>query len=572
MDDRTHTPVLIAGGGPVGLALALDLGRRGIASTLVERDPGTGTELLAKADLLNERSMEFCRLLGIADEVANSGFPDDVPRDTVYCTSLNGYLIGREPLPSTKERPLPPQTPEMHRRCPQFLFDPLLARAVARRGMTDLRYSTELESFVQDDDGVTCVVRRTDDRSRQEVRARYLVGCDGLTSGVRKALGISFGGVQLDYSVSVVVRAEQLTRFHPFGMAERYMFIGPEGTWANLTSVDGRSLFRFTMVGSEEKLDPDHLDMHALLRRAFGRPDIPYELMRVMPFRRSQFTAERFHCGRVFLAGDAAHTMSPTGGHGLNTGLGDVTDLGWILEASVRGWGGPALAGAYTAERRPVALRNGSSSTRNYAAWVDREGRELVLEPGPEADAQREALGRTLTEKLKQEWHSFGIAMGYDYAGSPVIVPDGSSAPPDEPSSYVQTARPGHRAPHAWLPDGRSIIDLFGGGFVLLRFGTDAAATGAIESAARSAGMPLECLTMTDPHLAALYERRLVLVRPDGMVAWRGDTAPEDAQALVDHVRGAAKTPAGADREGETHGTAHFRGGTGNPVGSAQRH
>ena len=532
-------PVLIVGGGPVGLALALDLGRRGARSILVERDPGTGTELLAKADLLNERSMEFCRLLGIASEAANQGFPDDVSRDTVYCTSMNGHFIGRFRMPSTRERPLPPQCPEIHRRCPQFWFDPLLARAVVRQQMTEIRYGSTLDRFEQDESGVSCVLRKLDGDEADEVRAHYLVGCDGLNSGVRKALGIHFGGTDLGYSVSVVVRVERLDHYHPLGMGERYMFIGREGTWANLTSIDGRSLYRFTVMGSEQKLDPARLDMHALLRRAFGRDDIPYELMRVLPWRRSQFIAERFSKGRVFLAGDAAHTMSPTGGHGLNTGLGDVTDLGWILPALLQGWGGAVLADAYTAERRPVAIRNGTSSSKNYAIWVDRDGRDLVLDSGPEADAQRRVLGAQLNATLKQEFSTLGIAMAYAYSDSPIIVPDGSPAPMDDPSVYIQTARPGHRAPHTWLSEQRSTIDLFGRGFVLLCFRADVASANGLVEAARKVGMPLECVTIEKPEVAALYERRFVLVRPDGMVAWRGDVFPDDPTRLIDRVRGA---------------------------------
>lgn len=314
MTQSHDIPVLIAGGGPVGLALALDLGRRGVRSIIIEREPSLDRELLAKADLLNERSMEFCRLQGIAEEVANVGFPDDVSRDTVFCTGLNGYFIGRLEMPSTRERPLPKQSPEMHRRCPQFWFDPMLARAVQKQGVADLRYGVALEGFDQDEDGVTCRLK-TENGSMEEIRAAYLVGCDGLTSNVRQALDIPFGGDQLDYSVSVVVRVEQLERFHPFGAGERYLFIGPEGTWANLTSIDGRALFRFTVLGSEERLSPDQLDMDALVKRAFGRDDVPYELLRALPWRRTHFTADRFNKGRVFLAGDSAHTMSPTGGH-----------------------------------------------------------------------------------------------------------------------------------------------------------------------------------------------------------------------------------------------------------------
>ena len=546
MGEGNEVDVLIVGGGPVGLALALDLGRRGVHSTIIERNPGTGTEFLAKADYLNERSMEFTRLLGLRDEVANAGFPDDVTRDTVFCTALNGHFIGRDPMPSTQHRILPSSCREMHRRCPQFWLDPMIARAVERQGMATIRYRTEFSTLRQDDAGVTVVLTKKKGGTQEEIRAKYVVAGDGLTSSVRKALGVDFNGTQLGYSVSVVVRVENLSRQHPLGMGERYMFISPEGCWANLTSIEGRSLYRFTVVGSEEKLDLKTLDMHALVRRAFGSDSIPFELMRVLPWRRSHCTAETFVKGRVFFAGDAAHAMSPTGGHGLNTGLGDVMDLSWILQALLEGWGGPALTEAYTAERRPVAIRNGSSSSKNYKIWVEREGREKVLEDGPEADEQRRVLGENMCSSLQQEFHSLGIAMGYDYAASPVIVPDGSRAPPDDPSVYIQTARPGHRAPHTWLKDASSIIDLFGRGFVLLSFGLEEPGDKRLVDAAQKVGLSLDSVTIAaeEEEAAQLYERRLVLVRPDGMVAWRGDSLPDDVEKLVDRVRGASDAKA----------------------------
>jgi len=271
-----------------------------------------------------------------------------------------------------------------------------------------------------------------------------------------------------------------------------------------------------------------------------AHPRGQWTIRRVMPWRRSQFTAERFAAGRIALAGDAAHTTSPTGGHGLNTGLGDISDLGWMLEALVRGWGGDQLLPAYHAERRPVAIRNGTSSTQNYGAWVRAVGREQVLDDTPEGEAQRRAVGDQMNAMLAQEWHSFGVAMGYRYGTSPIVVPDGTPPTPDDPSEYVQTARPGHRAPHAWLADGRSTLDLFGDGFTLLRLGP-APEAAPLTAAAADAGVPLHVVTIDDPEVARLYEHPLVLVRPDGMVAWRADALPEDPAALVATVTGNAK-------------------------------
>jgi 2-polyprenyl-6-methoxyphenol hydroxylase-like FAD-dependent oxidoreductase len=537
MSDAFETAVLIVGGGPVGFALALDLATRGTRSTLVERDAGTGLELLAKAGTLNERTMEYCRWLGISDAVANVGFPDDHPRDTVYCTSLNGSVLGRDYRPSTQDRVPAPETPEILRKCPQFLFDPLLAKAVQERGLTDVRYGTSWLAASQDTGGVTAILRAGRDGRTIRGRARYLVACDGAGSAVREALGIRFEGSQLDYSVSAMIEFEDLENHHPLGRDERYMFIGTEGTWANLTAVDGRKLWRLTLVGSEERLAPEHLDVDAVVRRAVGHDRAAWIVRRVMPWRRSQFTAERFGAGRVLLAGDAAHTTSPTGGHGLNTGLGDVSDLGWMLDALVRGWGGDGLLEAYDAERRPVAIRNGASSTQNYGAWVRSAGREHVLDDTPEGEAQRRAVGAQMNAMLRQEWHSFGVAMGYRYDSSPIVVPDGTLPTPDDPSEYVPTARPGHRAPHARLGGGRSTLDLFGDGFTLLRLGVRGDVRPRADAAA-AAGLPLRVVGIDDPAVARLYERPVVLVRPDGIVAWRGDALPGDVAGLVATVSG----------------------------------
>ena len=384
-----ETPVLIVGGGPVGLTLALDLAIRGIRSTLVERDAGTAVELLAKAGTLNERTMEYCRWLGISDAIANVGFPDDHPRDTVYCTSLNGFVLGRDYRPSTNDRAPAPESPEILRKCPQFRFDPLLAKAVQERGLTQIRYGTSWLAGTQDADGVTSTLapaRAGPAGPPSTVRSKYLVACDGAGSAVRRAAGIGFEGRQLDYSVSAMIEVEHLEKYHPLGRAERYMFIGTEGTWANLTAVDGRALWRLTLVGSEERLAPERLDFDAIMARAMGNDRGGWTVRRVMPWRRSQFTADRFTAGRILLAGDAAHTTSPTGGHGLNTGIGDVSDLGWMLDALLRGWGGDRSAGG---------LQRGTQAGRDpQRHQFDEELRRLGAGHRPRSRPGRHPRGR----------------------------------------------------------------------------------------------------------------------------------------------------------------------------------
>jgi 2-polyprenyl-6-methoxyphenol hydroxylase-like FAD-dependent oxidoreductase len=533
-----ETPVLIVGGGPVGLALALDLGYRGVPSMLAERDPGTATVLLAKANGLHERTMEMCRRWGIADRVAEVGFPADHSGDTVYATALFGHLIGRTEIPATRDRPTPDSTPEKRQRCPQYEFDPLLARAVQERGHTDLRYGHAFDRLEQDRDGVTAVLRDGSGRAVQ-VRARYLVGCDGASSEVRRQLGIPFEGTLLDYSVSAMVRIPQMVIPAATRGGERYILISPDGAWCVFTSVDGRTMWRITLVGSQERVNPDNIDVPAAIRQAIGRDDVAFEVLRVVPWRRSQCSATTYRQGRVLLAGDAAHTTSPTGGHGLNTGIGDVSDLGWMLAALVGGWGGGGLLAAYDLERRPVAIRNARSSTANYQGWVDNRGYQDVLRTDSAGEECRRRIGDRLATSLHQEWNSLGIDLGYRYDESPVIVPDGSPPTPDDPSDYVPTSRPGHRAPHAWLADGSSTLDLFGPGFTLLRLGEPDADVTPLLDAARERGLPMRLADIDEPDVVKLYQRRLVLVRPDGHVAWRADAPPADPFALVDILRGA---------------------------------
>ncbi|KAI8952141.1 FAD binding domain-containing protein [Xylaria longipes] len=533
--------VLIVGAGPVGMALALDLGRRGIRSTILEQRSGADTKIQAKASVLDERTMEYCRYLGILDEVANCGYPEDLPGDTVFSTSLNGKYIGRLKMPSAKDREVPPESSEMMRRCPQFLFDALLCRAVVTQQMANIRYSVECLGCDQDDDGVTIFAKDLKGDRLEEIRARYVVGCDGPASILRKAVGISFEGHDLGYSTSAIVYVD-LARYNNFGPAERYVFIAPQGAWGNFTTIDGKNLWRFTVVGVTEKIDLSTLDIHHWLKRALGSEDAEYSVMGMTQWRRSQFVAEKYVEGRVFLAGDAAHVMSPTGGHGLNTGLGDVRDLSWILQGLLQGWGGQGLINAYDIERRPVALRNSSSSSKNFQIWKDSRGRDKVLETGPEADEQRRVLGERLAVIAAQEFQALGMALGYNYAASSLIVPDGSTAPPDDAQVYIQTARPGHRAPHGWLEGHKSTIDLFGPGFVLLDFGNDEANEERVTKAAHASGFPLECFKIHYRNIAKLYQCRLVLVRPDGMVAWRGEHLPDDVQGLLDQVRGTSTT------------------------------
>jgi hypothetical protein len=214
------------------------------------------------------------------------------------------------------------------------------------------------------------------------------------------------------------------------------------------------------------------------------------------------------------------------------------------------------LLASYGIEQQPVAVRNvgeaGENLKRMLSPRILKPDPAVFDQNSPELEAARREYGQRYTEMMRREWFSIGIHLGYVYEGSPIVAPDGTPCPPQEVSSYTPTARPGARAPHVWLADGRSMLDLFGRGFVLLRFGPQAPAAGALQSAARAVKLPLEVVDIDHAEAARLYERRLVLVRPDGQVAWRGDALPQDCKALVDRVRGAGGTVAAASRSANT--------------------
>ena len=539
-------PVLIVGGGPIGLALALDLGWRNVPCLLVEQ--GDGEVVDAKMFATGIRTVEFCRRWGIADAVKHWGFPEDFPFDNVFVTSLAGHEIGRIAMPALQDIPPFPTSPEGFAHCPQFVFDPILAKAARACPSVTMRYRTQLVSFRDTGDGVTVELLDQASGKRETVHAQYLIGCDGVGSTVRRALGIEMRGVELiNQSFNVMFRVRELWNQHDKGKAGRYVIVGPEGAWASLTPADGGDLWRL-MIHGEPNTDPSTVDPVAEVRRAIGR-DVPFEIVKFGHWTRRRVVADSYGRGRVWLAGDAVHVMPPNGGLGMNTGIGDAVDLGWKLAALHHSWGGAQLIDSYEPERRPVGIRQCDEAMVNFERYGSRKPAPHVTEETPEGARVRGELGRRLSSANSQAWENpLNTHLGYRYEGSPIVEPDGPLPPePADSRLYTQTSHPGCRAPHAWLGDGRSTLDLFGRGFTLLRF-PGAPSSDAIAAAATSRGVPLDVIAIEQVEIAALYERKLVLVRPDGHVAWRGDAQPGDALALIDCVRGATKAQSGMRR------------------------
>jgi 2-polyprenyl-6-methoxyphenol hydroxylase-like FAD-dependent oxidoreductase len=537
-----RTQVLVVGGGPIGLALALDLGQRGVTCTLVEQ--GEAKAGPAKMILVSVRSMEYCRRLGVAKECLNWGFPPEHSLDNVFVTSLTGFEIGRVPMPTMAEYGPSRFSPEGQAFCPQTWFDPILRKKALENPNVKMHFGTRLEGLEQSSSGVRATLHDLNSGSKHSIVADYVIGADGYASTVRRLLGISMRGEEhLDNSINVELSIPNLDRFHNKGRAGRYIVLGPEGTFATFITVDGRDLWRITFYCGRDG-DPKLFDTKAGIKRCLGRDDVPYEIKSVGYWVRRGVVADTFRDGRIFLAGDAAHTHPPNGGFGMNTGLGDAENLAWKLAAVLHGWGGNGLLDSYDQERRPACHRAVDESLANYRRLVGTTDLTRIADTGSEGERLRRDVGQRLVSTNMLAWQPIGIHLGVIYEPSSLVVSDDTPKPTDDRVGYNPTARPGSRAPHAWIDNKRSTLDFFGTSYVILRFDQVPVDASSLVRAAHRRGIPIQQIDITDRNIVDLYERKLVLVRPDGYVAWRGTRIPADVEGFIDRICGAATSAA----------------------------
>src|ERR1700741_573495 len=536
-------PVLIAGGGPVGMTLANVLADFGIRSMLVEKNSTTTRH--PKMDITNSRSMELFRKFHLSEGLRSVAVPEDHPFDVSWITSLAGYELHRfrYMAPSEFRKQIrimnhgtQPLEPPM--RVSQVEIEPVLKKAIDARPEVDARFGVAFESFEEKDDRVVALLREQGTGAQEQVSCQYLIGCDGGSSRVRAGLDIQLEGqARVGELYMIHFRSTERDLLQRWGVAWHYQ--SPLGTMIAQNDDDIWTVHVPVLPGQ----DATKLDPRALVEAYAGRT-FPFEIMVANAWTPHLLVAESYGKRRVLLAGDSAHQFIPTGGYGMNSGVGDAVDLGWNLAATLQGFGGPDLLASYEVERRPVAARNRDASGRHMQVRMQiAEAYGNLLEGSNDEDSVRRAeVGAQIAKLGNVENECFGIEHGFIYEGSQILA-DGAAAPfPFDPVVYNPTTTPGARLPSTFLKDGTALYDRLGKHFTLIGFRRgDPSAF--VDAAARRQ-MPLSILQLDEPDLKGVYGQDTLLVRPDHHIAWRGTgSKTPNADAILATVLGG-----GADR------------------------
>jgi len=524
--------VIVVGAGPVGLTMSIALGQLGVRCILLERNDAPAG--LPKMERCNARTMEIYRRLGIVDEIRAAGLPAECPMDVFVVTSLIEEPILHLPYGSVQDcrddiaaHNDGTRTLEPYQLISQYTLEPLLKEIAERDANIDVRFGCEVIRYEDDGDQVTAQVRRSDG-TEEAITAEYLVGCDGGASTVRKQLGIKLAGEgEMLTMYQALFRSDDLYERIPIGKGRHY-HVCDEQSGFIIVQDDTR---HFTLHAVMD----DASEMPKLFEKIVAMP-IDYETLYIGQWTQKLLVADRYGEGRVFIAGDAAHLVIPTGGLGMNTGVGDVIDLAWKLQGTLEGWGGDNLLSSYETERRQIGVRNVAASGRANAgrrkwrsAW-----RPEIRDKTSEGAEIRANVAEIANVEQRKTNEILGIEAGYRYIDSPLIWPEPGEAPDSNNPEYVPSSWPGFRLPHVWLKDGSAIHDHLGKGYVLLRFDLDRVDMSGLIAGFSDLGAPFEVTAFDDPHAVEVYEGyELFLLRPDLHIVWRGNDAPADPALLV---------------------------------------
>jgi 2-polyprenyl-6-methoxyphenol hydroxylase-like FAD-dependent oxidoreductase len=538
------TKVLIAGGGPVGLTVAMDLAWRGIPVLVLEsRAPGEPPSV--KCNHVSARTMEIFRRLGVVQAVRNTGLPADYPNDIAFRTTTTGIELSRIPIPCRADRYSATggpdtwwPTPEPPHRINQIYLEPVLfAHANAMPGVCIFN-RTQLIDFEQDSTGIIATAADLGGGENLTITAEYLIGADGAHSMVRRRIGATLtGDVMLENRQSSYIRAPELLRSTPTKPAWANTSLNPRRS-ANMFAIDGREtwLVHNYMRPGETF---DSVDREYCIRTILGvGPSFPIEIIAKEDWTARRMIADRFRDRRVFLCGDAAHIWVPNAGYGMNAGIADAMNLSWMLAGVLKGWASPAILDCYQIERMPITAQVSHYAMDTSSALATQRGGipDNIEEPGPEGDAARARVGQDAYDINVGQFCCGGLNFGSFIEHSPIIAHDGASPPGYTIYDFTPSTVPGCRTPHIWLGEGISLYDAMGPGFTLLRFDPNVDAGGLL-AAAEARGVPLQLQDV--PTAEPVYAEKLVLSRPDQHVAWRGNAAPADPMELIDRIRGA---------------------------------
>jgi 2-polyprenyl-6-methoxyphenol hydroxylase-like FAD-dependent oxidoreductase len=543
-----NADVLVVGAGPVGLSLAMDLQSRGVRVGIAEirayAEPPP-----VKCNHIAARTMERFRRLGVAHKLRNAGLPADYPNDVVFRTSVCGTELTRIPIPGRADRYTSKEgpdtwwpTPEPPHRINQLYLEPILLEHTAALPGVTLLDRTQVTGFTQQENVVEATALDLQSGQERRIRCRYLVGCDGGSSIVRKAIGAKLAGTPVIQRVqSSYIRAPKLRSLIPGKPAWSYYSVNPRRC-GTVFAIDGHTTWLVHNHLNPDEPEFDSVDRDWAIRQILGvGDDFQYEVISKEDWVGRRLVAERFRDRNVFIAGDAAHLWVPYAGYGMNAGIADALNLSWLLGARLQGWGDEAILDAYEAERQPITMQVSNFAMEHAARMI--KARRAVP-PNIEADDEegehvRAEVGREAYDLNVQQFCCAGLNFGYFYQGSPIIAADGEEPPAYTMGDFTASTVPGCRAPHFWLADGRSLYDAFGLGYTLLRF-DPAIDVAPLHAAAAARGVPLARIDVEAPEIPSAYRHKLVLCRDDQHVAWRGDAVPADAIALVDMLRGAA--------------------------------
>ena len=563
MTKALETDVLIAGGGPFGLMLANELGRRQIKCLVV--DPKASTAFNPQANATQARTMEHFRRLGFAQEIRAQGLPPHHPTDITYLTRFSGIELARLRLPTAAAAPQAIKAmtgswsaAELPHRVSQKFVEVTLRQHAEKWASNDIRYGWKLESFkdeslssnntgsVASSHPIQASIQQVNSAEpvSLDVKAKYLIGADGARSFVRQELGIAWGGAtgfkrnfMGGKMLAVYLKAPHFYERNPNDRAWMYVIVNPE-LRAFIMSVDGVSEFAFHVQMADdaatEALTAE--DAKRLFAMAYGQ-HIEIEILSMATWLAGHaLVADSFQKGPIFLGGDAVHLFTPTGGLGYNTAVEDAVNLGWKLSAVLKGQAQSALLDSYEIERKPLAIRN-TGYAKQFADSIGLFDADKELEEiSPAGEQARRIASDYLNGHARREFNIPGVTFGGRYIHSPLIVEDGTQAPADAANTYLSSACPGGRPPHTWLPDGSSLFDHFNFEWTLLVLGKDKSqlAQDALKfsEAASQCHLDFKVLSFDSQELLDLYEANLVLIRPDQIVAWRGTNASQASQIL----------------------------------------